>query len=206
MSLIRLTVAYQEVGAYFFLSWIYRSAVSNGLAGKGIRLVVIDIPLTDAYSLVRKLYLLKRASVNVDNLGVVVNLNEMENQVQGDDVPNNHVLLHCGGKINLGVLISDPDPRNIRLVVEWIVDPADDLVGIVEEIALLHSILLPLLNEDRILGNPGHLVNLILIVLVRKNVVGDLLVVDRGPKDPTDKLAHTVVETKHTKDRHFWLT
>lgn len=206
MSLIRFIVAYQDVGAYFFLSWIYRSAVSNGLTGKGIRLVVIDIPLTDAYSLVRKLYLLKRASVDVHNLCVVVNLNEMENQVQGDDVPNNHVLLHCGGKINLAGLIPNPDPRNIRLMIEWIVDPANNLVGVVEEIALLHSIPLPLLDKDPILGDPRHLINLILIVLVRENVVRDLVVMDRRSKDPADKLAHTVVETKNAKDRHFWLT
>jgi hypothetical protein len=31
-------------------------------------------------------------------------------------------------------------------------------------------------------------------------------VMNRRSKDPADKLAHTVVETKNTKDRHFWLT
>jgi len=87
ISQIKLTVANHDWGAHFFLSCIYRSAVWNGLAGR--RNLILRL---NAYSLVRKLYLLKRASINVDDLRIVMHLDEMEDQVESNDVSDDHIL------------------------------------------------------------------------------------------------------------------
>jgi len=172
---------------------MYRSAVSNGLAGSSI----LD---TDLYSGRRKLYLLQRPSIDVHNLCIVMDLDEMEDEVKADRIPTHHILAHGCGEIHLGLLITDPDPGNLGLVLEGIEELANNLLTLVEEITPLDTVLLPLLDVDGVLRDTRHVHKILIVKVVREDMIVDGMVLgNRGP-DPVDEGADSRVGTNGTED------
>jgi hypothetical protein len=130
----------------------------------------------------------------------MVNLNEMEDEVKADRISTHHIFAHGCGKIHLGLLVADPDPGDLWLMLEGIEELAHNLLSLVEEITPLETVLLPLLNVDGILGDTGHVHKILIVKVVREDMVVDGIVLPSRRPDPVDEGADSRVGTNGAEE------